>query len=61
VEQSLNGLSFSCESQLQDLELADYLKEIIFVCKLACEDPIERLYYSAKFEDILYAYTALVQ
>jgi len=54
VEQSLNGLSFSFGSQLQDLDLADYLKEIVFVCKLACEDPIESLYYvySAKFEDI---------
>jgi len=49
VEQSLNGPSFLCGSQLQDLDLADYL---LFVRKLACEDPIERLHYSAKFEDI---------
>jgi len=52
VEQSLNGPSFSRGSQIQDLDLADYLKDIVFVRKLACKDPIERLYYSAKFEDI---------
>ena len=52
VEQGLNGLSFSCDAQLQDSDLPDYLKEIVFVRKLACEDPVEKLYYSAKFEDI---------
>ena len=52
VEQGLNGQSFSCGAQLQDSDLPDYLKEIVFVRKLACEDPVERLYYSAKFEDI---------
>ena len=48
VEQGLNGLSFSCGAQLQDSDLPHYLKEIVFVRKLACEDPVEKLYYSAK-------------
>ena len=52
VEQGLNGLSFSCGAQLQDSDLPDYLKEIVFVRRLTCEEPVEKLYYSAKFEDI---------
>ena len=54
VEQGLNGLSFSCAAQLQDSDLPHYLKNIVLVQKLACEDPVEKLYsnYSAKFEDI---------
>ena len=52
VEKRLNGLSFSCGAQLQDSDLPDYLKEIVFVWKLARKDPVEKLYYSAKFEDI---------
>ena len=52
VEQRLNGLSFSCGAQLQDSDLPDHLKEIVFTRKLACEDPVEKLYYSAKYEDI---------
>ena len=48
----LNGLSFSCGVQLQDSDLPDYLKEIVFVCKMACDGSLERLCYSAKFEDI---------
>ena len=59
VEQGLNGLSFSCGAELQDSDLPDYLKEIVFERKLACEDPIEKLYNSAKFK--IYVYTALVQ
>jgi len=42
-------LSFSCGAQLQDSDLPDYL---VFVRKLACENPVEKLYYSAKFEDM---------
>ena len=53
LERGLNGLSFSCGAQLQDSDsVPDYLKEIVFVRKLSCEDPVEKLYYSAKFEDI---------
>ena len=49
----MNGLSFSCGAQLQDSDLPDSVEEIVFVRKLACEDPIEKLYYSAQFEDII--------
>ena len=52
VEQGFNGLSFSCGAQLQDTDLPDYLKEVVFTRKLRCEDPVEKLYYTAKFEDI---------
>ena len=52
VERGLNGLSFSCGTQLQDTDLPDYVKEIVFTKKLTCEDPVEKLYYSAKYEDI---------
>ena len=50
--QRLNGLPFLLGVQLQDSDLPDYLEEIVFVRKLICEDPVEKLYYSAKFEDI---------
>jgi len=52
VEQQLNGLSFSCGTQLQDSDLLDHLKEVVFTRKLACEDPVKKLYYSDKYEDI---------
>ena len=44
----MHGLPFSCGAQLQDSDLPDYLKEIVFVCKLACEYPVERLYHSVQ-------------
>lgn len=52
VERGLNGLSFSCGAQLQDSNSPDHLKKIVLTRKLACEDPVEKLYYSAKYEDM---------
>ena len=53
LERSLDGMSFSCGAQLQDCEsVPPYLKEVVFVRKMSCQEPIEKLYYSAKFEDI---------
>ena len=53
LEQSLDGMSFSCEAQLQDCErVPPYLKEVVFVRKMSCEDPLKNWYYSARFEDI---------
>ena len=46
-------MSFSYGAQLQDTDMIPvYLKEIVFVRQMSCEDPIENLYYSAKFADI---------
>ena len=52
VERGLDGLSFSCGAHLEDSDLPDHLKAIVFMCKLSCEDPVEKLYYSAQYEDI---------
>ena len=52
LEKALDGMSFSCGAQLQDSDIPEYLKDVVFVRKMSCEDPIEKLYYSAKFEDI---------
>ena len=47
VEQWLNRFLFSCGAQLQDTDLPNHLKEIGFTRKLAGEDPVEKLFYSA--------------
>ena len=52
LEKALDGMSFSCGAQLQDSDIPEYLKDVVFVRKMSCEDPIEKLYYSAKFEDM---------
>ena len=52
LEQALYGLSFSCGAQLQDADIPEHLKDTVFVRQMSCEDPIEKLYYSAKFTDI---------
>ena len=52
LEGALDGMSFSCGAQLQDADIPTYLKDIVYVRQMSCEDPIEKLYYSAKFEDI---------
>ena len=52
LEKSLSGMSFSCGAPLQELDLAPELRDIVFVRSLQCGDPIERLYYTAKYEPI---------
>ena len=52
LERALDGMSFSCGAQLQDADIPVYLKEIVYVRQMSCEDPIEKLYYSTKYEDI---------
>lgn len=53
LQTTLDGLSFSCGSQLQDADdLRPSLKDIICVKKLHSNDPVEKLYYSANLEDI---------
>ncbi len=52
LERTLDVLSFSCGAPLQELELSAELKEMVFVRNLQCHDPVEILYYSAKYESI---------
>ena len=54
VEASLDGLSFSCGSQLNevDFDLPEDLLSIVFVRDLQCSDPVEVLYYSGDNVDI---------
>lgn len=52
LQHVLDGMSFSCGAKLQDADILSTLKDVVFVRPLACEEPIEKLYYSAKFEDI---------
>lgn len=52
LEKSLSGMSFSCGAPLQELDLTPELCDLVFVRTLNCEDPIEILYYTAKYEPI---------
>ncbi len=46
-------LAFSCGAQLQELDdIPATLKDIVFVRKMSCGQPIEKLYYAARFDDI---------
>ncbi len=51
-QNSLSGISFSCGAPLQELDIAPELCDLVFVRTLACGDPIEFLYYTAKYEPI---------
>ena len=50
LRQSLDDLSFSCGADLQEASLPPELDGIVFVKRMYCHEPIERLYYSANFE-----------
>ena len=52
LDRALDNMSFSCGSPLQEAEIPSYLKEIVFVRQMSCEEPIEKLYYAAKYTDI---------
>ena len=52
LEKCLSGMSFSCGAPLQELDLGPELCELVFVRTLTCGDPIEILYYTAKYEHI---------
>ncbi len=46
-------MSFSCGAQLQELDdIPAALKDIVFVREMSCGQPIEKLYYAARFDDI---------
>ena len=47
------GCLFSCGSPLQDLDdLTAELREKVYVRDLHCHEPIELLYYTAKYDPI---------
>ena len=49
---TLDDLSFSCGADLQEAGLPSELDGVVYVKKMYCNEPIERLYYSANFDDI---------
>ena len=53
LQTALIDISFSCGSQLQDLELPGRLNDV-YTRMISCEQPIEKLYmyYSAKYSPI---------
>ena len=52
LDRSLSDMLFSCGAQLQDADIPPNLQDVVFVRELSCDEPIERLYYAAKFADI---------
>ena len=46
LQTALHDVSFTCGAQLQDLELPGRLNKV-YTRKISCEQPIEKLYYSA--------------
>ncbi len=49
----LDDMSFLCGAQLQELDdIPATLKDIVFVREMLCGQPIEKLYYAARFDDI---------
>ena len=50
TERVLDGLSFSCGSELQDADIPPDLKDVVYVKKLQCTEPVEKLYYSANLK-----------
>ena len=49
---TLDDLSFSCGADLQDAGLPAELEGVVYVKKMYCNEPIERLHYSANFDYI---------
>lgn len=52
LDRSLSDMQFSCGAQLQDADIPPNLQDVVFVRELSCDEPIEKLYYAAKFADI---------
>ena len=52
LQRALDDMSFSCGAALQDAEIPTEVADIVYVKKMHCHEPIERLYYAAGFNDI---------
>ena len=57
LQDLVEGMSFSCVSPLQELDLLSDLVDELFIGDLNCSDPIELLYYSAEYNPV-YVYCA---
>ena len=51
LQKALQDILFTCSAQLQDLELPGRLNDM-YTWKISIEQPIEKLYYSAKYSPI---------
>jgi len=51
LQLSLEGLSFTCGSSLQELDLPSPLNDV-YVRSINCFDPVEKLYYLAGYDPI---------
>ena len=51
LEKKLHFYTFSCGATFADLELEDDFT-LVYVQDISCDDPIEKLYYSAGYEPI---------
>ena len=51
LQSILDYVSYTCRASLEDLDLPESLQGVVFHDHF-CEDTIERLYYSAGYEDI---------
>ena len=52
LRQTLDDLSFSCKAELQDVGLPAEWEGEVYVKRMYCNTPIDRLYYSANVDDI---------
>lgn len=57
LEKCLDEWEFTCGVLLQDLTLTGHLAEV-HVWEMSCSEPIEKLYYSAKYDFRLYSAVA---
>ena len=60
LQTTLQDVSFTCGAQLQDLELPGQLNEV-YTRKISCKQPVEKLYYSAKYSSICVYFTVDVE
>ena len=51
MRKSYTCILFSCGANFADLELEDDFP-LVYVRDISCDDPIEKLYYSAGYESI---------
>ncbi len=52
LNQFLGDLSFSCGAALEEADLPKEFESVVYVIKMSCHEPVEKLYYSANFDDI---------
>ena len=51
LQAAIEDVSFTCGAPLQDLQLPGHLSEV-YARQLSCGEPIEKLYYTAKYSHI---------